>query len=227
LFQQDQLALRHPTASTPPTGQTVLVWGGSTSVGSNAIQLAAAAGYDVVTTASPRNHDFVRRLGASRAFDYSSPSVVRDLIAALAGAPVAGVFAVGTGSAGPSLEVALGVAAKRVSLASPSVSMSSLRRGSFVGLARMGARLAAGNVALQARSRVAGVRARFVWGSSLMDNEVGSMLWEDFLPAALAEGRYLTAPSAEVVGTGLEQLQPALDQLRRGVSAKKLVVSLP
>ena len=44
LFQADQLGLRHPSANPEPTGRTLLVWGGSTSVGSNAIQLAAAAG---------------------------------------------------------------------------------------------------------------------------------------------------------------------------------------
>jgi len=81
-------------------------------------------------------------------------------------------------------------------------------------------------VALQARCLVHGIRAKFVWGSSLMTNEVGPMLWSDFLPAALADGRYQAAPTAEVVGVGLEQVQPALDTLRRGVSARKLVVSL-
>jgi NADPH:quinone reductase-like Zn-dependent oxidoreductase len=54
LFQKDLLGLRLPAGHAPPAGETVLVWGGSTSVGSNAIQLAVAAGYDVITTASPR-----------------------------------------------------------------------------------------------------------------------------------------------------------------------------
>lgn len=35
LFQQDQLGLQHPSVTPKPTGQTLLVWGGSTSVGSN------------------------------------------------------------------------------------------------------------------------------------------------------------------------------------------------
>jgi NADPH:quinone reductase-like Zn-dependent oxidoreductase len=50
LFQDDQLALQLPSVpAKPPTGKTLLVWGGSTSVGSNAIQLAIAAGYEVFT----------------------------------------------------------------------------------------------------------------------------------------------------------------------------------
>jgi NADPH:quinone reductase-like Zn-dependent oxidoreductase len=74
LFQTDLLGLRHPSADPQPTGQTVLVWGGSTSVGSNAIQLAVAAGYEVVTTASPQNTDVVRRLGAGQVVDHRSPT---------------------------------------------------------------------------------------------------------------------------------------------------------
>ena len=73
LFQEDYLGLRLPSADPTPTGETVLVWGGSTSAGSNAIQLAVAAGYEVITTASPRNFAFVKELGASEAFDYNSP----------------------------------------------------------------------------------------------------------------------------------------------------------
>ncbi len=37
LFQKDFLALPYPTVSPRPNGKTVLVWGGSISVGSNAI----------------------------------------------------------------------------------------------------------------------------------------------------------------------------------------------
>ena len=229
LFQTNNLGLRHPTAATHPTGKSIAVWGGSTSVGSNAIQLAVAAGYTVVTTASPHNHDRMLELGATRVFDYASPSAVRDVAAALGGTTVAGVLAVGTGSAEPSVAIAIATGAKKVTLASPSVSFGDLarRRGVNPTLVRTLARLVAGNVALQARCAVHGIRARFVWGSSLMTNEVGPMLWEDFLPTALAEGRYRALPTAHVVGSGLGSIQPALDLVRQGVSARKLVVTLP
>jgi len=228
LFQADQLGLRHPTAVSQATGEVVVVWGGSTSVGSNAVQLAVAAGYTVVSTASPRNHDRVRELGATHVFDYASETVVQDIVGAIAGAPVAGVFAIGTGSAEPSVAIAVATGAKRVAMASPSVSMASLPRhkGPSVALVRMGGKLVASNVALQVRCRIHGIRARFVWGSSLMNNEVGPMLWEQFLPAALADGSYVAAPVAEVVGTGLSAIQPALEAMHRGVSARKLVVLL-
>src|ERR1700760_208613 len=40
MFQEDQLRLTLPGRGTADRAETVLVWGGSTSVGSNAIQLA-------------------------------------------------------------------------------------------------------------------------------------------------------------------------------------------
>ncbi|MFB2554514.1 zinc-binding alcohol dehydrogenase family protein [Herbiconiux liangxiaofengii] len=229
LFQRDQLGLAHPSAAPEPTGTTVLVWGGSTSVGCNAIQLAVAAGYDVITTASPRNHDLVRGLGARLAFDYSSPTVVADILAALEGRELAGSLAVGTGSAEPVVAVASrATGSRRVVMASPSVSLDTLpRRGGLSwDFVRTMSRLVWANVTLQARSRLHGVKAGYVWGSSLMDNEVAPAVYRDFLPQALAEGRYVAAPRAEVVGHGLEAVQPALDALRAGVSARKLVVTL-
>jgi NADPH:quinone reductase-like Zn-dependent oxidoreductase len=54
LFQKDTLALHLPSLSPKPTGQTLIVWGGSTSVGCNAIQLGVAAGHEVFTTYSAR-----------------------------------------------------------------------------------------------------------------------------------------------------------------------------
>jgi len=230
LFQRDQLALRHPGAAVAAgeEGEVVVVWGGSTSVGSNAIQLAVAAGYTVVTTASPHNHDRMRALGATHVVDYASRSAVADLVAAVGEARVAGLLAVGTGSAEPTVAVAIATGAKRVSLTSPSVSFDGLpkRGGPSVALVRIGLRLVAGNVALQARCLVRGIRTRFVWGSSLRNNEVGPMLWSRFLPEALAAGGFVAAPTPQVVGHGLENVQVALDTLRGGVSARKLVVTL-
>ena len=59
-----------------------------------------------------------------------------------------------------------------------------------------------------------------------MDNEVGTMIYVDFLPRALAEGRYVAAPEPQVIGKGLGSIQAGLDVQLKGVSAKKVVVSL-
>jgi hypothetical protein len=52
------------------------------------------------------------------------------------------------------------------------------------------------------------------------------MIFEAFLPSALVEGRFVAAPRATVVGTGLAQIPDALERQRQGVSATKLVVML-
>jgi NADPH:quinone reductase-like Zn-dependent oxidoreductase len=62
-------------------GESLFVGGGSGGVGHLAIQLARARGARVVATASARNHDFVRELGAEP-LDYGAddlPGRVRDL----------------------------------------------------------------------------------------------------------------------------------------------------
>ncbi len=92
LFQKDHLGLHHPSLSPHQTGETVLVWGGSSSVGCNAIQLAVAAGYDCVTTASPRNRQFLTDLGASHVFDHADPGVIEAIVEALRGKTLAGAL---------------------------------------------------------------------------------------------------------------------------------------
>ena len=64
-------------------------------MGSNAIQLAVAAGYEVIITASPKNFDYAKRLGASQVFDYQSPTVVADIVAAFKGRKSVGALAIG------------------------------------------------------------------------------------------------------------------------------------
>src|SRR5205085_6632894 len=54
------------------TGETILIQGGAGGVAGFAIQLAKHIGAAVVTTASARNHDYVRSLGADRAIDYNT-----------------------------------------------------------------------------------------------------------------------------------------------------------
>ncbi|CAG7922647.1 unnamed protein product [Penicillium olsonii] len=55
--------------------ESVLIWGGSSSVAQFAIQLASIYGLNVVTTCSPRNFDLVKSLGAKHVYDYKSPNV--------------------------------------------------------------------------------------------------------------------------------------------------------
>ncbi|GAC89216.1 hypothetical protein Gbth_110_012 [Gluconobacter thailandicus F149-1 = NBRC 100600] len=52
------------------------------------------------------------------------------------------------------------------------------------------------------------------------------MIYEKFLPGALASGQYRPAPEPEIVGHGLQLIPDALERQRKGVSARKLVVTL-
>jgi NADPH:quinone reductase-like Zn-dependent oxidoreductase len=228
LFQKDHLALQHPSANPAPTGRTVLVWGGSTSVGSNAIQLAVAAGYEVVTTASPRNFGYVQKLGASQVFDYHSPTVVKDIIQALDGKTLAGAIAIGQGSAGFCADILPACSgSKFISTASGPAfeKLATGRRGRFQ-LPRTLLTFVSSNVSLQVKCRRRGIRTKFMFGSTLKNNEVSKAIYEDFLPSALAEGRFVAAPDPLVAGTGLQDVQAGLDTQLRGVSARKVVISL-
>jgi NADPH:quinone reductase-like Zn-dependent oxidoreductase len=53
-------------------GQTVLIHGAAGGVGVFAVQLAHWAGAQVIATASARNRDFLRELGASAVIDYTT-----------------------------------------------------------------------------------------------------------------------------------------------------------
>jgi NADPH:quinone reductase-like Zn-dependent oxidoreductase len=57
------------TAKLQP-GETILIQGGAGGVAGFAIQLSKHLGATVVTTASAKNHDYVKSLGADRAIDY-------------------------------------------------------------------------------------------------------------------------------------------------------------
>ena len=94
LYLPDRLALPLPSATSPgpDKNKTILIWGASSSVGCIAVQLATASGITVFATASPRNFDFVRSLGAAQVFDYSKPDVVNDIIDALKGTELVGAY---------------------------------------------------------------------------------------------------------------------------------------
>lgn len=198
LFHKDFLNLQRPSIPSKPTGRTLLVWGGSSSVGSNAIQLAVHAGYEVITTASPRNFDYVKSLGASEAFDYNSPTVVDDLVAALKGKKLASAYD------------AIGVFHPIADV-----------------LTRVGGEHSIASVLSVPEDLPSGISAKWIYAVvAISDVEFGLSIYRDFLPQALAEGKYAAAPEPLVVGKGLEYVQEGIDLNKRGVTARKVVVSL-
>jgi NADPH:quinone reductase-like Zn-dependent oxidoreductase len=100
LYQKGFLGLPLPKLDPEPLDRTILIWGGSSSVGSCCIQLAVASGASVITTASPSNFEYCRKLGASQVFDYHDDDVEDQIVDALKGTTVVGAYhAVGTDGA--------------------------------------------------------------------------------------------------------------------------------
>ncbi|KZS98656.1 GroES-like protein [Sistotremastrum niveocremeum HHB9708] len=73
---------KHPDA-TPwkPLGEPkqILIWGGASVLGIYAIQLAKIAGYEVIATASAKNFDLLKSLGAAHVFDYRDKDIVEKI----------------------------------------------------------------------------------------------------------------------------------------------------
>lgn len=76
------LNLPYPSLDPKPLGKKILIWGGSSAVGSSAIQLARTAGLEVLATTSRANFKYVESLGA-RAFDYKGDDVVGEILKVL------------------------------------------------------------------------------------------------------------------------------------------------
>lgn len=96
LFQKDYLNLPFPSPEQEqppkPLNRVLLIWGGSSSVGSCAIQLAKAAGAIIITTASPKNFAYVKALGAEEVFDYRAEDVEDQIVNWLQSKTVLGAF---------------------------------------------------------------------------------------------------------------------------------------
>lgn len=208
LFLRDTLGLRIPVA--PGAGQqskkkeTLLLWGGSSSVGSSVVQLAVASGYDVVATASPANYAYVKSLGASLVLDYHNPDIVAILTGLLkaSGSRLVGAYdAIGldaTVRASAAIVAALG-GGRVVSVGSAPEDAG----GEDVAVVRV----SAPNIVSK-------------------EPEVVRAVWGEYVPAALEAGTLVPRPRELVVGRGLYFVQSGLETNKAGVSAAKVVITL-
>ena len=200
LFSKDYLSMPFPKANSASNGKAVFVWGGSSGVGSNAIQLSKAAGFEVITTCSAGNFEYVKGLGADEVFDYKSLSAIEDVAAELDKRSCVGIFHA-AGEVDPSCQVA-----------------RKSKQRLFVASATLVPEGAAPE----------GVVAKMIFGNDVgveFYRETTPATFGEFLPDALSQGRYKVAPTPEVVPIkGIEGIQGALDILKKGVSAKKIVI---
>jgi len=200
LFKKETLALPLPSSNPPSTNKSVLVWGGSSSVGAVAIQLAVGAGVKVVSVASKHNLENLKGLGATAAFDYNDPKVADDIIAALEGTEFAGVCdAIGTPEAAAAWAPVYEKLGGRYGLVLPE--NDSLPKG------MQGASVFAVSVAFD-------------------DKFIGDAVWGQWVPEALEKGTLKAVPEPLVVGKGLDAVQKGFEEQRKGVSFRKVVIEL-
>ncbi|KAI8299817.1 hypothetical protein K4K61_010344 [Colletotrichum sp. SAR11_59] len=199
LYKKKYLGLPLPSLIPAPTGKTLLVWGGASSVGGTAVQLAVASGLRVITTASKANFEKVKDLGADTVVDYHSATIVDDAIRVLSGTDLAGVY-----DAISSQQSLQPIGAILDKLGPHKVVTVLPVEGDF------------GKNALLS----------FETAFQITENpeEVGNPVWREFVPGALKNGQLKAKPDPEVVGKGLESIQGGLERLKKGVSATKLVI---
>jgi NADPH:quinone reductase-like Zn-dependent oxidoreductase len=224
LFEKSTLNLELPTEPARLfNGQTVIIWGGSTSVGCNAIQLAVAAGYEVFSTASPKNHAYLKKLGASQVFDYRSATVAEDMISALKGKSTAGALSIGSGAAEKCMQILDKSTGSNKFVAMATFPVPEKEPQSFV-LLRTAIFFVTWLIAYKLKGLIKGIKSTLIRID--VNSGVSKHIFVDFLPKALQNGSYVAAPEPEVTGRGLESIQEAFNLKKKGVSAKKIVVSL-
>lgn len=244
LFVDKYLGLRRPSVANYDrqsrdetkvhNGQVLVVWGASTAVGTNAVQLGVAAGYTVVATAGKRNFDYVRGLGASEVFDYRSKTCVQDIITTVKSLTArndgdcVGAVSVGAGSVKPCIDILAACCKQKKGkyVAQISLNAPDPPKPGFLPLASWLSRAAWAWLSTLIKKHLKGVKVQFVWGSELIDGDVAKAIYGDFLPSALEQGSYVPKPEPQIVGHGLDQIQGAFELGKRGVSAKKLVVTV-
>lgn len=196
--EKNYFGLPYPSLDPKPSGKTILVWGGSSSVGAITIQFAVASGCKVVAVASKRNHEFVKKLGASEALDYNDSSVVEHTVQATRS--VGGEF--------------LGVY--------DAISTEASYKHVLPILKELGGGILATTLP-PPKELPGGIKAGNVFA---INHEVLDPLWANYIPQALEQGKLKAVPEPMVVGKGLEHVQKGLDANKAGVSAKKVVIEL-
>ncbi|KAJ2998731.1 hypothetical protein NUW58_g225 [Xylaria curta] len=189
--------LKPDTSSTPL--QSILVLGGSSGVGSAAIQLLRAAlpSATIITTSSSAHHDHLRSLGATTCFERSAQHDTAILKAASPRAYGVDAIldAVGASVEAPAVYEALksdGPKLYSLVITRPGIELPEDRQSTMVG------------------------------GQSMIDYDPSAM---KNLAKLVEEGKYKMPVKVDVVGKGLQTVQGSLDKVMK-VSGVKLVISL-
>ncbi|OAP57402.1 hypothetical protein AYL99_08140 [Fonsecaea erecta] len=199
LFDSTTLGLEMPPGSGGQ-GKTLLIWGASSAIGLAGVQLAAAAGYEVFGVASRHNHELVKSVGATRCYDRHSVNVVDEIVADLKGKEIVGAY--------------------------DAISQKETTTALCEILHRSGGRKLIAAVLPVEDYVKHDVVIKTNFTVNVEKSGIGQHIWQDFLEPGLASGAVQCKPDAEVVGSSLDDIQKGLNLLAKGVSAKKIVVTL-
>lgn len=193
------LGLPYPSLQDdmPSPGKTLVVYGGSSSVGSMTTQLATAAGIHIISIVGAHNFEFSKRCGAAHVFDHKDHLLIAKVIEAVkkSGHEFVGIFD---------------------AIGSPETFAHDLA---------ILAKLGGGHLACT-HPPPADVPANVKAGMIFAVNDIATPVWKDFVTPALLSGKLQCLPPPTVVGKGLEYINEALKKSAAGVSATKLVVEL-
>ncbi|ETS75341.1 hypothetical protein PFICI_12285 [Pestalotiopsis fici W106-1] len=203
--------------------EPILIWGAASSVGQQAIQVLKYYGYrNLIATASPAHHDYLRQLGATEAIDYRDPDVAERLLSVgkkVRGdtQPVIPMVIDCIGSQEGSLNSIAKVAQRgtRVAVMLPVI----LKHASNEQIPEYSMEVqAAAPWAEGVEPR--GVRTHFVYNNAFFKENLASKI----MPAFIAEGIVVPQRYRVVEGKAiLDRATNALNALRDGVSREKLV----
>lgn len=194
------LGLPYPSLhDVPSSGKTLVVYGGSSSVGSMTVQIATAAGIHVIAISGVHNFEFSKRCGAARVFDHKDAALTEKVVEAVRdnGSEFIGIFD---------------------AIASPETYAHDIAILRQLG----GGHLTCSHPPPPTDDLPANVSAGMIFAV----NDIVRPVWKDYVTPALQSGKLQCLPTPYVVGKGLEHIQSALEKSKAGVSATKLVVEL-
>ncbi|KAK5941858.1 hypothetical protein PMZ80_005809 [Knufia obscura] len=208
LFENVTLDLEWPTtdekerAKRHHSGEVVVVWGASSSVGCNAVQLLKAAGYRAVATAGKHNFDLVKECGADAVVDHTATDAVDQVCKWV----------------------------EEQNLQSAGVTAMIINEEVLQKCAQVAQRLPGKKFVSTSLPR--GVRPEPDLGEGITTSncyglsqpDLHKYIWKEWMPKALELGQLKCLPRPEVVGQGLEAINHACELILKGVSGKKLVV---
>jgi NADPH:quinone reductase-like Zn-dependent oxidoreductase len=190
------------TAASATQYNSILVLGGSSSVGASAVELLRQSlpSATIIATSSPAHNERLKRLGATAVVDYKAPTLVADIKAATPGG-------------------------KGVDAIIDAVASGASEAGIFDALRQDGPKKYA-EVATGARIQPpAGVNKDVVFGRTLFTTPGGEGSLNALGPL-IAQGKFTIPLPVKIVGTGFEAIAKGLEQLKAGVSGTKLAVTL-